>query len=174
MKIVLVVVAALVAVVVLVALVGSLLPRGHVASCRSRLGKPPEAVWAVIADHQGAAAWRPDLRSVEQLPDRDGRPVYREHGRHGAMTLEVVESKPPGRLVTRIADPDLPFGGSWTFEVAPDSGGSVVTVTEDGFVKNPIFRFLARFVVGYHGTMRQYLAALGRKLGEDVVPERVR
>lgn len=48
--------------------------------------------------------------------------------------------------------------------------GALVTVTERGFVRNPIFRFLARFVFGYSSTLDAYLKALGKKFGEDVSP----
>ena len=70
----------------------------------------------------------------------------------------------------RIADPTLPFGGTWTYEIAPADSGSVVTITESGEVKSPIFRFMARFVFGYTSTMDGYLEALGKKYGETVTP----
>jgi hypothetical protein len=73
--------------------------------------------------------------------------------------------------VTRIADPDLPFGGSWTYEIrAAEDGGSVVVITEDGEVRNPIFRFVSRFLFGHTATLDGYLRALGRKFSEDVTP----
>ena len=43
-------------------------------------------------------------------------------------------------------------------------------ITEDGVIHNVLFRFMARFVFGYEGTARAYLAALGKKLGEPVAP----
>ena len=64
----------------------------------------------------------------------------------------------------RIADPKLPFGGTWTYEIAPTAGGSTLTITENGEVYNPIFSFMARFVFGYDGTMKTYLANLEKKL----------
>lgn len=82
------------------------------------------------------------------------------------MLLEVVEDDPPRRLVGRIVDTGAPFGGSWTYQVTPVDGGSRVSVTEDGWVSNPIFRFMARFVFGYHSTLDSYLRALGRRFGD--------
>jgi hypothetical protein len=35
-------------------------------------------------------------------------------------------------------------------------------------VRNPVFRFMSRFVFGYTATMKQQLRALGRKVGEEV------
>ena len=75
-------------------------------------------------------------------------------------------------MVTRIVDKELPFGGSWTWEISPAAeGGSRVSITENGEIYNPFFRFMARYVFGYTGTMETYLRNLGKKLGQDVTPE---
>jgi hypothetical protein len=79
------------------------------------------------------------------------------------MTFIAARSEPPRLLVARIADPDLPFGGTWTYDIAPAGGGSRVTITEDGEIYNPLFRFVARFILGYEGTIASYLAALEKR-----------
>lgn len=171
MKWVLLVGGSLVALVALVALVGSLLPRDHVAARRVRLPRPPAEVFGVIQDVARAAEWRTDLKAVEPLGLVAGRRRFREVSGQGAITFEVMEETVPSRLVTRIADEELPFGGSWTFELRPDGDGTLVTITERGFVKNVIFRALARYVFTHHRTLEQYLRALGQRFGADVTPE---
>lgn len=167
MKWILIALGAIVVLVALVGIVGALLPRGHVASRRARFAQSPEALWAAISSFESLPAWRADLKRIERLPDRDGHPVWREEGKFGKLTYEIVEVVPPKRLVTRIADPDLPFGGSWTWEIEPaGAGGATVRITENGEIKTPIFRFMARFVFGYTSTMEQVLKGLGRKFGE--------
>lgn len=165
---ILIVVGVVVAVVAAVVVIGLLLPKGHTATRSTRLGRSPETVWAALTDIDDYPTWRPGVRRVERLSDEDGRTRWREHGRDGKITFEMVESVAPSRLVTRIADPRLPFGGSWTYVVAPTGGGSVLTVTEDGEVYNPVFRFVSRFVMGHTATMDKYLKALGAKFGEKV------
>lgn len=76
----------------------------------------------------------------------------------------IVEQAPPRRLVTRVADPELPYGGTWTFELEPDGSGTRLTITERGQIHNPIFRVIARFVFGYAATMETYLDALEPRL----------
>jgi hypothetical protein len=98
------------------------------------------------------------------LPAAPGVVRFREHMTTGPVVMEVAEALPPQRFVTRIADPDQPFGGTWTFEIAPDVAGSRLTITERGEVYNPIFRFLSRFVFGYTGTMESFLKAARTKL----------
>ena len=42
-----------------------------------------------------------------------------------------------------------------------------VTITEEGRIGNPLFRFMARFVFGYSGTIESYLRALAARYGEE-------
>ena len=160
----------LVGLVVLLAGIGLFLPRDHIAARRAAFHQPPETVWKAIVDVEQAPQWRSDLTGIERLPDREGRPVWVEVGKHGRMTMERIEADAPRKMVTRIADEDLPFGGTWTFEIVPTAEGCTLTLTERGFVKNPVFRTLGRFVFGYTATMEGYLKALGRKYGEEVTP----
>lgn len=169
MKKVLIAAGGVVGLVALVALIGALLPKGHVASRMARYNQPPGAVWQAITEFEKFPSWRSDVERVERLPGCDGRPGWREVWKNGQnLPLEVVESAENERLVMRIADPNLPFGGTWTYELAPADGGCTLRVTENGEVYNPIFRFMARFVFGYSATLEDYLKALGKKFGEDV------
>ena len=82
------------------------------------------------------------------------------------MTFAVDESIAPRRMVVRIADRNLPFGGSWTYDIAPAAGGASLTITEDGAIYNPLFRVMARLVFGYEATMMAYLAAAEKRLAQ--------
>jgi hypothetical protein len=104
------------------------------------------------------------------LPDTMGRARWREVGGGGTIAYEVVEGDPERRLVTRIADPDLAFGGTWTYELAPEDGGTRLSITEHGEIYNPLFRFIARFILGYSATLETYLADLARHLAADPSP----
>jgi uncharacterized protein YndB with AHSA1/START domain len=156
--------AVLIGIVILAGIVGWCLPVGHVASRQRTLAAPPEVVWKHVTDVAAFPSWRSDVKRVERLPDRDGRAVWVEETGNGRMTLAIEKSEPPRLLVSRIADPDLPFGGTWTYEIAPAAGGSTITITERGEIYNPIFRFMARFVFGYEATMASYLEALDKRV----------
>lgn len=173
MKWVWIVLGAVVALVVLVYVAGLFVPREHRATCRARFTQPAEVLFAAITDVEGFAGWRVGLSSAVRVDPIGGAPAYRETTSQGTCTYVVQASVPPRELVLRIADEELPYGGTWTFVITPAGGGATLAITEDGFVKPPIFRVLARVVFGYHATMEQYLRALGRKFGEDVVVERV-
>jgi uncharacterized protein YndB with AHSA1/START domain len=152
--------------------VGALLPKEHTATSHATINAPPDSVWTALTDINEFPAWRDDVARVEVLPAADGHRIWREIGKQDAVTFEEVEADPPRRLVVRIADPTLPYGGSWTYVVAREGAGSRVTITEDGVVHNPVFRFVSRFVFGHHATQKAYLRALGRRFGHDATPVR--
>jgi hypothetical protein len=153
----------LVALVGVVTLVGWLLPVKHEASRSTHFNRPPELVYATIADVASYATWVGGASRVEMLGSPNGKIRFREHMNTGPLLMEVDEAIAPSRFVTRIAEPD-DFGGTWTFEITPEDGGSKLTITERGEVYNPIFRFMSRFVFGYTATMDAYLASLTKKL----------
>ncbi|HLJ45948.1 MAG TPA: SRPBCC family protein [Bryobacteraceae bacterium] len=155
---------AVAAIVIAVVVIGMLLPRAHTARRSVRLKYSADAVWGLIAGDQ---SWRPELRKYESVSSATGQRVWKETDKHGqTITYEAVESVAPRRMVARIADPNLPFGGTWTYEIQPDAGGCTVTITENGEVYNPIFRFVSRFVIGHTATIDAYLKALQTKLDE--------
>jgi hypothetical protein len=167
MKMVLWALLVLVSLLVLITVIGWLLPRDHVATRIGRYRQSPEAIWKAITDVDAMPSWREGLKSVEHLPDSNGLPVHLEITSDGKIPFETVEMTPPRKLVTRIADPNLPYGGTWTFEIAPVADGATLRITENGYVTNPFFRFLSRFVFSQTSTMETYLKSLAKKFGEE-------
>ena len=165
MKWLLIAIAGVVLLVLVIAVVGALLPKGHVASRQAHFKKPAAEVFALISDFAAAPTWRRDVKQVELLPPREGKPAFREVGPNGPLVMVVEESSPPRRLVNRIVDQSA-FGGTWTFEISDEPGGCRVAITERGEVYNPIFRVLGRFFISPTATIERYLASLGDKLGE--------
>jgi len=171
MKWVLVVIGGLVGLVVLMAMIGALVPREHRATSSVTLRQPADSVWKVVRDLGGITAWWPEIKESVRQPDQDGREVWRQKMSGFDVPLIVVESVPPRRLVTKIdASAGAAFGGKWTYELTSDSGSTRISVTEEGWIGNPIFRFLSRFVFGYYGSLDGYLKALGKRYGETVRP----
>jgi hypothetical protein len=166
--------AALLVVVVVITIYGATLPLKHAAASMARYKQTPEALWAVISDIPGLVTWRRGVTGVERQPDRDGHPVWLVHDSHHGMPLIVAETEPNKWLKTVIpADADLPFGGTWAWQISPADEATVVTIIEEGEIYNPLFRALADLVFGYHGTLNETLEDLGRKFGEEVHPEPV-
>jgi hypothetical protein len=133
----------LVGLVVVMAVIGLALPRDHLAARRATIARPPAEVW----------------RALTELPNRD------------KIAYEIVEDRPPELRITRIADDNLPYGGRWIYELAPADGGTQLTITEDGFIKNPVFRFLAATVFSTASTIERAMTDLGRHLGTPATIE---
>jgi hypothetical protein len=170
----LIVVGVLAALLAVAWIAGSLLPRNHVATSRITLSQSPDSVWTVVRDPSALIGTWPDLAEARRVDDPGGREVWAEKVSGFDMRFIIEESTPPSRLVSRIdAAPEAVFGGRWVYELAPAGTGTTVTVTEEGWVANPIFRLISR-LNGQHGSIDGYLAALGRKLGAVVKPEHVR
>jgi hypothetical protein len=158
-------------ILILIALIGWLLPKAHSVTRETRFHQPPDAIWKAITDIDAMPSWRQGLKSIKHLPDQNGMPAWVETSDSGTIPFETLISQPPSKLVIRIADPKLPFGGTWTYEIALTANGSTLRIREDGEVYNPVFRFLARFVFGYSGTLDTYLKSLTKKFREQLQAE---
>lgn len=111
------------------------------------------------------------MKKVERMADRNGHAVWKETDRRGeGMPIEIIESAPMKKYVGRIDDTGLPFGGTWTWELSEEGSTTRLRIAEDGFIKPPPFRYIAR-LIGYSFTIEKYLGAMGRKLGQTVVAE---
>jgi hypothetical protein len=161
----------LVAALAAVAAVGAALPRVHVATVRAKYRVGVEEVWALLVDVEGAAQWRDDVQSIEMLPDTAGKPVWREHSKFGTVGFVMDVCEPPTRMVTRISDEDLGFGGQWEYILTPTAEGCELAITERGFVRSPIFRFLSRYIFGYTTRIMAFQGALGRRLESAATPD---
>ena len=104
--------------------------------------------------------------------DSEGRKVLLETDKRGrvvAYQLSVIQ--PFRHYSRRITTKDLPYQGTWEYVLQPVGQRTKLTVTEDGEIDNPLFRFVARFGMGYSRTATAYLVALGHACGEEVRPE---
>jgi hypothetical protein len=173
MRIVLGIVIGLVAVLAITFVVGLLMPREHTASSRVTLTSAPAQVWPIVRDLSSLVGTWSDLKRVRRVADADGREVWEQNAGGFEMRMIVEEVTEPTRMLTRIdAPPGAAFGGTWTYQVEPAGAGTQVTITENGYVSNPIFRVMMA-AMGVHRTADGYLRALGKKLGEEVTAEHV-
>lgn len=161
----LVVAGSIVGLVVVMAAVGLALPRDHVAARGAVLARLPDDVWRALTDVEAYPRWRRGVTAVERLSPTE----FRERSSHGVIRFEVVEEVPGALRITRIADPGLPFGGRWIYELSREGDVTRLVITEDGFVTNPVFRLLSRTVFSPASTLERFLTDLGVHLGVAAV-----
>ncbi len=154
--------------------VGSTLPQDHVAAVRAEFSASPGEIFATVANYRAYPEWRPAVEGIEELPARDGRPAWVELGATGPLPMELTESEPPTRLVATILSEGMPFGGRWIFEIEPAAAGATVTITEEGEVYSPVFRFVSRYLMGHHATASLFLSDLGARFDQNVTVDVVR
>ena len=159
-------VAILGALVLIVVGVGSTLPVEHTATQSDTLAAPPSEVWLAVIGIEDYPSWRTGVERAEWLTEGDGvGRRWREEGPEGPLTFEIEEIRTEERFVARIADEGLPFGGRWIYVFESIDGGTVLTLTEEGEVYSPIYRFVSTYILGHERTMRGYLDDLGAHLG---------
>jgi ribosome-associated toxin RatA of RatAB toxin-antitoxin module len=156
----------LVGLVLLVAAIGAMLPRAHVARTKALIPAPPARVAAMVRDVEAQPRWRRGVTAIEVVERRADGLLYIERQGRQPILFDFAETVPDTRFTGTIADPKLPFGGTWTFDLMPEGEGTRVRIVEDGEVRNRVFRFVAKFVFGHEATMRRYLADLERAVAE--------
>jgi hypothetical protein len=162
--ILLVIAVALIAMLIL----GGLQPRAHTASVASVVSAPQAVVWQRIEDVAQQPTWRTGLNAVQTLPAQNGHNCWMEIQKYGKMPLcEVLTAAPTTRIVA-IADPKLPFGGTWTYELTPvDAMSTRVSITENGTTGPLLWRFAGHYIFHEDTMIKQYMADLQKSVGKS-------
>lgn len=172
MKRLLIVLSIIVGVVAVVAIVGYLLPATHTVTVSRTFDAPPPVIWDMITDVEAMPEWRRNLEGVT-VTSQPGEPLaWRENwGRGDEIPFRVTEREEDRRLVVKIDSDDLPFGGSWTYDLEPLDGGSRLTITEEGEIFDPFFRVASRFFMDTAETMAAYLDDLADALDRSAAAD---
>jgi len=157
MRYLLIAAAILGALVLLIVVIGWSLPVKHQATSEVTINTAAGPLYNLITDVERYPQWRSSVERTERLPDSAGRTRFREIGSDGTILYEMETAEPNKRVVNRIADTSLQFGGSWTYDLIPRGDSTTLRITENGEVYNPIFRFVSRFVMGHTRTIKTYL-----------------
>jgi uncharacterized protein YndB with AHSA1/START domain len=139
---------------------GSRLPVDHTVSVTGVVNAPPEKVFALITNVASAPDWRPAVKSVTVLDKDQGRDHWVEHLSHGQfMTFLATKTQPPIRREVLLDDPKASYGGTWTYELTPGPAPSTTTlkITETGFIRPAVYRFIMYRVIGPTKNLDQYM-----------------
>jgi hypothetical protein len=142
---------------------GSRLPMEHTASVTDTIPASQQKVWGIITDVGSGPSWRTGLKAVTLLPPQSGAQCWAEVQNSMTMPLCADVRQAPTRQVVRIADPKLPFGGTWMYVLEPaGEDATKVTITEDGTTGPAMWRFVGHYLMGEDGQIKQYLGDLKR------------
>jgi hypothetical protein len=157
--------------------VGVLLPREFVDKWTLKSGQPPPEVWKLLANHADEPSWWPKLKSVERLPDQDGKEVWRQTyvtGLQKTLRTEIRDAPYHLRRVLLHESGMAPGwqNDEWDFEIEPEGNGSLITLRCTWLLNRPEKRFLFRLVsflfkvLGKSAGAKFFLQPLEAKLGE--------
>lgn len=167
MQIILFIVLMLAILLAIALMVGSRLPKTHVAASCIKLKAKPEEIWHILTDFQAYPSWRMGLKRVEVRQTEAGLPMWIEVSSEASkIPFKVMEAKPPYWLVTQIADDALPLRGRWTYQLREENDETVLTITETERIYHPLVRFCLRYLISYHSAMDVFLTELAWKLGQ--------
>jgi hypothetical protein len=132
-----------VAAVGVMAMVGAGLPQRHVLTRRKSFAAPPERVWSALLSIRQLPIDRSDLRAVDQGTATAPPSEIEVVGSPVKLTFDTF--RPPRLLVVRTSEPDVAWGGTWTFEIELEAAQiTKVTVTEEAEVRGRLLRFAVR------------------------------
>jgi hypothetical protein len=165
MKRLLVALAVLLALFVLVTLVGAGMEAEHVAHGSRLFGAPPERVWSALLSIRQLPLDRSDLRNIESASEKDRVPESIEV-MGSPVKIEAPTQRPPAELVVTTVERDLPFSGTWTFQLAPEVNGTRLTIVEAATIRSRPLRFFVKTILGEDVLMEGIFRAVKRKLSE--------
>ncbi len=147
---------------------GKNLPESYEVERSAVYDQPIASVWQAITDYEKLPGWSEHIEKVERQEDQEGQPVWRFYSRDGHyMDIAIVKAEEPAVFVSRIVETDMPFGGSWSFQLLKkDEETTQVSLKEEGIVPSPFWRLVLNFVMGQDMMVTQYLTELGKKFGE--------
>lgn len=156
MKWVLIIVGIIICLIAIIYIIGMLLPVKHSATIRDTVSANVDEVWNRLTDVSKFSTWRKNINSITVTNDSE----WIEVSGNDKIPMRFKEKVEGKRLVGAINSKDLPFGGEWLFELQPEGNHTLVTITENGEVYNPIFRFMSKFVMGHEATLKKYMSDL--------------
>ncbi len=157
MKWVLIILGVLLCLVLIIVIIGYFLPVKHTSSVQVSINASPAEVWSRLTDFSGYPAWRSDVKSVNVHSAVEWVEV---NDRGDSLPLKIITQDTGQRLVTKIQGHGLPFGGGWEFRLKNNGDSTMVTITENGEVYNPLFRFVSKFIMGHNATLKKYAGSL--------------
>ena len=160
MKWLLIIVIAIVVLIAVMYLIGYFMPVKHVARHSVVLNTTSAELWKILHDHAQYPNWRSDLKSVVVKDDRH----WTETSGNGTLDFESEIVRVNEVFHSHIMNKDLPFGGSWTYELKPNGNRTELTITENGEVYNPLFRFMSKYIFGHESTLKKYGGDIAKKI----------
>jgi len=140
------------AVMALPVIIGFLMPVRYEGRSVVEYERSPQDVWDALQDVEAHPMTGVMMKSLEELPDEDGRPAWKEDMGHGeVITVTTTEQEPPHRMIRMMSSGAINMTSRWEYTLEPSDQGCRVTLAgitdiERGTWHTPVFRVM--MVVG--------------------------
>ena len=154
-----------VALVLVLAMIGASMEPRHTITRSMSYAASQEKVWAALLSIQQLPFDRSDLRAVDQGVGTKPPDTIDVVGTPVAISFETF--RPPHDCTVKTVDPDLAYGGTWTFVLTLESNDvTKLTITEEAWVRGRLLRFGARALGGDDLILDGIFRAVRRKIVE--------
>jgi ribosome-associated toxin RatA of RatAB toxin-antitoxin module len=125
---------------------GLFLPKSHKITKTLFLKYDPENIWVYITNVEHYPKWRPSVKKVEVVSTNPaGLTSWQEFYRFNRHTMfQVTEANPYTDLIIKTADKESYYYNKWSINIKEAENGSLLTITEEGEISNPLFRSIAK------------------------------
>lgn len=137
-----------------VVMIGFLLPSTRQGRSERLLPASPALIAETLLDVRSQPAWRRGIASVDVTPDGWTERTVRGE----TITFRVGQHRPD--LIALTFESRRGYHGSWTGELIPQGGGTLLRVTETAVTPSPTGRILSRLFFDPEAYARAYLDAL--------------
>lgn len=75
------------------------------------------------------------------------------------MTFLATRTEAPTRRDVQLDEPSASYGGTWIYELSPgpDPATTTLRITENGFIKPPLYRFVMVRIMGPTRNLDEYM-----------------
>ena len=151
----------------LVALIGVFLPKQYDVARMVTIPKDVSEVWRDVSDPSRMRGWRKDLRRVLGGRDRHGNISWVEVGWMSRRKVEVMKMQRGVGWVARADDGLFPVKARLQLRIQGGGSMTMVELREQGVIRSPFVRFLAKFVIGTAVHVNATLGQLAAHHGAD-------
>lgn len=141
----------------------NILGRARISEVTAYFNSNIKSVWNVVTDNSDCK-WRSDIERIKIIDD--GK-AFIEYTHSGNATKFIITKKNEYSEYEFNMENKM-FTGFWTGHFSKtETGGTKIVFRENIFIKNPIIKLLAYFLMDLKKMQNTYISDLKKKLGEQ-------
>jgi uncharacterized protein YndB with AHSA1/START domain len=151
------------AVPIIFGLTGWLHRSEHEFSGSLTLDRPPEQVYGLLTDYERLPEWFSPRKAVE-IRRKDDYTLWVATFANGEVaSVNGMALDPPTRLNWRFTSENRHVSAIWEFELAPQAGGTRLSLKTSGVAHHWIYRITSESIIDDEAHITEFLKSLARE-----------